>query len=795
MVIVQDSLLGAYKMTYKTQFMSKQDFMQCIMHISHEYDYMSRLAAIKSARGETERQYSTHALFGFIFPPDFHVKYPEPSNLTIRNGIVLDGIFDKTSLKGGKTAIIRLLCMEYNCDVASKFIDNIQFLTNHWLTNNPFSIGIDDCVMRSHVESKQEIKNTIKKYFIEANKLSKSSDHPQIREGRVNCSLNKAKDIGLKIAKSALMPDNNFIFTVKSGSKGDFFNIAQITGTLGQQNLEGCRPLPCLDNNQRSLPHMPRVIVNDVDLKYRSRGFVSSSFIDGMDPMEMFFHAMTGREGIIKTAMGTADTGYIQRSIVKLNEDLKVEYDGSVRDARKNIYQFAYGNHGFDPALININHNSSLGEYVVPIDIERLADRLNTGFSGDTLCVLDYECIESIISECSDSIICSKTIPIAVFDDMKKRQSAVLRYFLNRIVLNPSIVDQFKSIVIQKYHTSRVTPGECVGIIGAQSIGERQTQTMLNTFHTAGKLQQSGTKRLEEILRMTKKLKIRTCTLYFNENSGNKDKTPDLLRKNISSSIVGLTFADLQIDEPVTLDDENQVYEFKFDPKVMFVNRISPAKVAMSLSVLECVECHVRPMGVVVVVKACDKPTPDILANIDKVLVCGMKGVKALHLDHDGKEWFAVTEGSNLRQMLIHPLIDNNRIYCNDTWEVYECLGLAATRKMLMDDLKKVVSNVNTLHLQLLVDKMTFKGKPSSVNRYTMRSNDVGPLSRATFEESTDILINAAMKTEIENNAGVSAAIISGNQPKVGTGFMKIIIDHNKIMTHENDKPEGDVYY
>jgi len=197
-------------------------------------------------------------------------------------------------------------------------------------------------------------------------------------------------------------------------------------------------------------------------------------------------------------------------------------------------------------------------------------------------------------------------------------------------------------------------------------------------------------------------------------------------------------------------------------------------------------------LGLIVVINQSDKSISDILTNLDKVLICGMKGVKALHLDHDGKEWFAVTEGSNLRQMLIHPLIDNNRLYCNDIWEVYECLGLAATRKMLMSDLKKVVSNVNSLHLQLLVDKMTFKGRPSSVNRYTMRSNEVGPLSRATFEESTDILINAAMKTEIDNNAGVSAAIISGNQPRIGTGFMKILIDHNKIM---NEEVEERVYY
>jgi DNA-directed RNA polymerase beta' subunit len=169
-----------------------------------------------------------------------------------------------------------------------------------------------------------------------------------------------------------------------------------------------------------------------------------------------------------------------------------------------------------------------------------------------------------------------------------------------------------------------------------------------------------------------------------------------------------------------------------------------------------------------------------------------MKGVSAFHLDHDGNEWFVVTEGSNLRKMLAHPLIDNQRLYCNDVWEVYECLGIAATRKMLLKDLKKVVCGINLVHIQLLVDKMTFKGKPCSITRYTMRNNDVGPLSKATFEESTDILINAAMKTEIENNAGVSASIISGRQPKIGTGFMALLMDYTKLM--EKQEPE-ETYY
>ncbi len=777
MVIVQDSLLGAYKMTEKIQHMSRAHFMKCMMHITHDYDYLDRLQQIRAIRNEPNDVYTTHALFGFIFPPTFHIDYP---NLTIQHGVVTSGFFDKSTLKGGsKLTLIRVLCMEYGVDVTARFIDNIQFLTNGWLELNPFSVGIQDCLI-GDPQKKEEIKNITQKYFLEASNVSKSTDHPQIREARVNCSLNKAKDIGLKIAKEALKLDNNFISTVTSGSKGDYFNIAQITGLLGQQNINGHRPAPTLSNKRRTLIHYPETIDNPA-LKYRSRGFVASSFIEGMHPDEMFFHAMTGREGMTKTAMGTATSGYIQRSIVKINEDVKIEYDGTVRDAKKNIYQFAFGNHGFDPAKVDINEDK--GE-VYPVNFERLAAKLNRGDGPDNdrtneAKVLTREEIEDIVEGC----VWRSNIPEVIHDQMRRKQDGVLRRELNKIKLVPDKYEDFKRYIITKYNACRATPGECVGIIGAQSIGERQTQTTLNTFHTAGKLQQSGVTRLEEILNISKKVKVKTCVVYFKT----RYETSDTLRKAVGCSLVGLHFGDLYKTKPsMEMDGTSAMLEFELDKKTMFTNRLNTYKIAKAIcereeEIFNKCQCIMGPTSIKVVFKT-QKIFNEYVTALNKVLVCGMEGVTAMHLDYNDGEWLVVTEGSNLKKMLAHPLIDNKRLYCNDLWEVYECLGISAVRKMLFDDLKKVVKGVNTLHIQLLVDKMTYKGKPCPITRYTMRNNDVGPLSKATFEESTDILLSAAMKTEVENNAGVSAAIISGNQPKAGTGFMGLLVDYQKII-------------
>lgn len=775
MVIIQDNLTGSYLMTPKErQMMSRGDFMQCLMRVNHNYDYIKRLQEIQELRNE--KGYTSQGLFGFIFPSDFDVEYPQ-YNFKITKGVLVTGTFNSMILNKTEKGILYLIADEYDADINATVIDNFLYLTNAWLEINPFSIGIQDCLIENK-DKQTEINNVIHKYFLEATNVAESTEHKLIKESRINCALNKAKDLGLKIAKNALTPDNNFISTVTSGSKGDYFNIAQITGLLGQQNLSGLRPSPTLDGDRRTLVHYPRIILNDPARKYRSRGFVASSFINGMKPDELFFHAMTGREGMTKTAMGTATSGYIQRSIVKLNEDLKIGYDGTVRDANQNIYQYVFGNHGFDPCKVTFTKKGCQ-----PINIQRFANQLKNKILNPNLKKLTEKQIESILLNCTFK----PPIPNEIWKPIHIKEQFFLKEQLEDIVLDQTQFNIFSDHIITKYHTSRITPGEAVGIIGAQSIGERQTQTTLNTFHTAGKLQQSSVGRLDEILNMTKKLKNKTCSLFFIE----KYKTSDALRKAIGSSIKYLCFGDVIYNEPI-IEFINNYTTIKFDliPKKLFDNRINPYQIATiilkELNSLPNLTCSVESLGIKINFLDTEKTGIDI-TSLQNILICGMEGVTEIYLDFVDNEWCIITEGSNLLKMLAHPLIDNNRIYCNDFWEVYDCLGIGAVREMLFKDLKNVIHGVNSLHIQLLVDKMTFKGKPSSITRYTMRSNDVGPLSKATFEESADILLAAAMRTETDKTTGISAAIICGNQPRIGTGMMDLKIDYTKL---ENSKTQ-----
>lgn len=767
-VIVQDSLLGAYKMTVEVQPIEKADFMNCLMKTNalEQYSYTQRLEEIRKIRGE-EHLYTTPMLFGFIMPDDFHMDTP---TLKVKNGVIVEGYLCKATLGATKESIIRILCMDYGVDTAASFVDNIQFLTNAWLEINPFSVGIDDCLIGSD-EKTAEIKSVIHKYFIEADQVRSITDNPTIKEIRVNYSLNKAKDIGLKIAKDSLKQDNNFISTVTSGSKGDYFNIAQITGLLGQQNLMGGRPKPTIDGNRRTLIHYPRVIP-DTKRKYESRGFISSSFIEGLNPKEMFFHAMSGREGMTNTSMETATSGYSQRRTVKMHEDLKIAYDGTVRDANQNIYEYAYGNHGFDPSKITMVNGEAR-----PCDIERLANRMNRGKPGIPL--TDAQKEDIIVSS-----LPRLSIPERVETKIRGDQVRILKSLLDKVSVDQEKYTKFRNRIVTVYNAARITPGEMVGILGAQSIGERQTQTTLNTFHTAGKLQQNGANRFQDLINTTKNLKVKTCTLRFKK----KYDTADDLREAVGSSIVSLTIRDVMASEPtINITDDKFELIYQFNLKTMVKYRITPTHAAEKIDD-EFDDCLVAANSTsLTIVFDRDVSVDDdlylskIKAELEKISICGIEGINDMYLDHEDGEWIIITNGSNLKKLLVHPLIDPKRLYCNNIWEVTECLGIAHARKMFLQDFKKTVGGINECHLMLLVDKMMFKGKPTSITRYSMRTNSVGPLSKATFEESIDTVVNAAIKTEVERNTGVSASIICGNQPKIGTGYMGIHIDFDGL--------------
>ena len=366
-IIVQDTVVAMYKMTlFQNQYeIEKQSFM----HILSSFDNFNYNVFV--SKYSFYQKYCGRLLFSMLLPFDFSYRKqnnidPMEDELIIEKGILKSGSLHKKDIN----KIISLLYLEYDNEVCKVFINNIQFLGNKYLLYHSFSVGMKDCILND----KKEIEYCISKSLVKAKAISENTKNERIKEIYTRFSLIAARDLGLTIAKKLMAKDNNFCDCVNSGAKGQYFNITQITGLLGQQEVLGQRVPKTLNFGLRALPHYPLDDCNYNDeMKYESRGFITSSFLQGLKPREWFFHSLVGREGITDTSMKTSTSGYIQRRMVKILEDIFVSYDGTIRKANTNqIIQFLFGNNGLNPSHCIVEN----GE-LFPFDVKRLIQKIN----------------------------------------------------------------------------------------------------------------------------------------------------------------------------------------------------------------------------------------------------------------------------------------------------------------------------------------------------------------------------------------------------------------------------------
>lgn len=372
-VIVQDSLLGAYMMTVRKEPLTRDVFFQLCMSLRDcSLEWIQD--KIRQHQNKTNtKDYTGKMLFSMLLPDDFFYESNNKADLddpvvVIEHGLLIRGAINKAQLGAGHQSLITLLYKEYGQQRCLQFLDNVQFLTNAYVHYHGFSVGIRDCMVTRYTE----IQDTVAKSFLQAQNMETSINNPFIRENYVMRSLGSARDLGMAIAKNAIDKDNNFMKTIISGAKGDYFNICQITGLLGQQDVNGGRIQPLLSKNKRTLYHYPHDISQDQDMLYESRGFIRNSFIHGLNPREYWFHSVTGREGILNTSMRTSSSGYVQRRLVKMSEDIQIRYDNTVRGASNSIIQFCYGDTGVDPQAAVV-----LKGEVEVCDVARISRRLN----------------------------------------------------------------------------------------------------------------------------------------------------------------------------------------------------------------------------------------------------------------------------------------------------------------------------------------------------------------------------------------------------------------------------------
>jgi DNA-directed RNA polymerase II subunit RPB1 len=897
--IVQDTLVGSYRITRPQVEFNRREFMNLMM-------WNKRFEGVLP-KPRKSGKWTGQQVISELLPPinlkmenDSYKDNQIPENVVeIEEGNIKRGIFDKSIFAKPSKGIVHVTYNDYGPQATVNLVDSMQNTVEQFLVYNGFSVGISDLVadqktnddIRAAIENKKrEVEDIILSVHLDLFDNNTGKSNQEELESRILGILNKANDEAGKMGLASLAQENRLTAMVKAGSKGSTVNIAQMMACLGQQAPEGRRiPYGFTD---RTLPHYKKY-----DDGAEARGFVESSFIRGLTPQEFFFHAMSGREGLIDTAVKTADTGYIQRQLIKAMEDLTVQFDGSVRDARGKIIQFYYGEDGVNSTkieaaslkleslsetdirntygMVGVDWSEILDDGIVKEeDAENVETYVNSVLGDRKMLVEDvyqFKLGGSLFAPVNlDRMVTNIKVKFRL--DPNKKTNLTPKYVLegiNKVIqktqrfhalwaallrfhcaphkllvkerFTKEAFDALCEVLVIKNWQSWSQPGEQVGIIAAQSIGEPSTQMTLNTFHLAGVAAKSnmtrGVPRLKELLKVTQNPKGTALTVFLKpEYRTKKEKAREVAQDLELTLLRDITinariYFDPQASGMRTIVEEDRkllnffhifetntkkpgedlksrwVLRLELDRERMFNKNITMDDIAFVLDnrfgseiVTTYSDFNATKLVLRIVMneEAADMDELTTLKKfqnklLNSVVIRGVPGIKAVtfrkedeYVEYkDGQykqienQYVLDTDGSNFLEVMNHPAVDGRKLLSTHVWDIYENLGIEATRQVLLNEISDLFeeAGVNFRHLGLLCDVMTRAGRLMSVDRYGINKNDIGPLAKASFEETEKILLRAALFGEVDPVTGVSANIMMGQTIRGGTSFSQIMLD------------------
>ena len=342
-------------------------------------------------------------------------------------------------------------------------------------------------------------------------------------------------------------------------------------------------------------------------------------------------------------------------------------------------------------------------------------------------------------------------------------------------------VETALNAVVQEYEDSLISPYEAIGIITAQSVGERATQMTLNTFHNAGVATESveGLPRIIEILDAKKNLEMPLMRLYLTEGKKAKEDTVKKLAMSIKET---------KLEEYATktdIDVANTKVIISLDSKMLKQFSIVPEDLISYLDKKIRKSAAVEKDQLVVELS----PTSglkDLMAAKSLALasiVHGIKGVRDVTIVKENDEFVIVTKGSALKQVMALDEIDSSRIYSNDIDVVSSIFGVEAARQVIIKELMDVVENqglsINERHVLLIADVMTYTGEPRGMTRYGIVADKANVLTKASFETALKHLGRGALLNERNYLSSITENVLTNQQVFVGTGFPKIAVKKN----------------
>lgn len=345
----QDNLLGLFKITGDGVVFTQVE----AGHLLSGAEAFNGVLPEPAIREGKYIRWTGKQIYSVILPPislSADPKSDKVKKVIIEYGIMKQGQVDKSV--SGK--IVHAIHSDYGAKQVERYMNDLQIIISRYLIKSGFSVGVSDLVVHPDIVNKN--REAIKKAVTDEIELAKrvhlnilddvSGNLSEVYEGKVTTiGSTLDKQVIANTVNTLDYNSNRILFMVTSGAKGSDTNIKQMMCCLGQQNIDGGRvPIGFTD---RTLPHYPKY-----ENGMESRGFIAHNFFEGLNPMEFYFHAMSGREGLIDTAVKTANSGYLQRRLVKTMEDLKTYHDYTIRDNSNEIIEFIYGNDGFDAVKI-----------------------------------------------------------------------------------------------------------------------------------------------------------------------------------------------------------------------------------------------------------------------------------------------------------------------------------------------------------------------------------------------------------------------------------------------------------
>ena len=939
--IFQDSMLGSYRFTRPNLKFSKRDAMNLLMMYKNvdpeniinkkevsSFDILTQIMPSVTLKYKTK-----------LFEDD--EEYSISNNvLEVINGEYRRGQLEKSALGSTTKGIIHRICNDFGNMQATQFIDDLQNVVTEYMKTSSFSVGISDLIANKKTQDsivhaittqKQEVQSIIEKVHLGTFENNTSASNNMHFESNINKVLNKATEQAGKIGRKSLNKNNRFLMIVNSGSKGNLINISQMISCLGQTNVDGKRIPYGFEN--RTLPHFSKF-----DDSPGARGFIENSYISGLTAPELFFHAMGGRIGLIDTAVKTSQTGYIQRRLIKGLEDIKIEYDMTVRNNKGKIIQFNYGDDNFDSTKTENQSISLVGMSIEDIylhyDIMGSVEIVNLFTKGTAtryrkqkkeLEKKTKEYIEKTIQARNDLIekVFSNTdennvktpisfqntitniqgqlnlsenslvdiTPLEAFELIESylKKFSKLSYskptelfnILYNFYLTPKElitkkrfhrkgITMLLEAILLKYKQAIVHPGEMVGVIAGQSIGEPTTQLTLNTFHLSGVASKSnvtrGVPRIEEILRLTKNPKNPSLTVHLRDfEETNEEKASQYANMLEHTKLVNV-IKNIQIcfdpnEDNSVIEDDNglleQYYEFEkminesteeevtdnitskskwiirmeFDPETLLEKNITMDDINFAINSsygneVSCVYSDYNSSNLIFRIRMNNsvlnkskkqkgaletldqsdeiymlKNFQDLLLN--NIVLRGVSGItnvlprkvtnsvkKADSKYTQSDVWVLDTTGTNLLEVLSSDFIDVKKTFSNDIKEIFNVLGIEAARQVLYNELMEVMNfsgvDINYHHASILCDRMTSNHNMVAIFRSGILNDDIGPISKSTFEVHTEVLLEASRHAEFDHMRGVSANVMMGQMGTYGTGAFNLVLDTDAYKNMES---------